>query len=204
MKTISRFRTLGLVAALLLAPLAMAQDGDKEPVELLEDFLHYGAVAKPDLAAGNGQMLLESGITNAELAVIVDDRITEDRFESVISRMLLVPELEDLVADISRRVELGRLDLARDGQRIEEAIGMLTGTLRQERMGRSRLEAAGEYAVPALLREITESRDEKSKQKCKEVLTDIGRAAVSPLCAALQGLDPQSQRAVCERLGEIG
>jgi CheY-like chemotaxis protein len=192
------------IAALALVLAAPASAQDETPAQLLEDFVHYSNIAKPDLAAAYGQRLLDSGITCAELAALLDEGdMSLDRFDNAVRRMMLVPEMEDLVAEIGRCVEQGRLDLARDSARIDQAIGMLGGTQREKLLAQGRLKAAGEYAVPALLRQITEGRDEKRKQASKNMIVTIGRQAVTPLCEALGQVDPQSQRVICEILGDI-
>lgn len=191
-------------AVLALASAAPAPAQDESPGQLLEDFVHYSNIAKPDLAAAYGQRLLDSGITCAELAGLLDEgEFSLDRFDNAIRRMMLIPEMETLVAEINRCVEQGRLDLARDSERIEQAIVMLQGTQREKLLAQGRLKAAGEYAVPSLLRKITDERDEKLKQSCKDMIIAIGRQAVTPLCEALMYVDPQSQRVVCEMLGDI-
>ncbi len=192
------------VLALLVSAPAVAQEGEG-PADWLKDFIHYSRIAQVDLASSRAQLLLQSGITNADLASLVDDGdISLESFDAAIGRNLLIPELEDVSADIARRVELGRLELARDGDRINEAIDMLVGMQRQKLLAHGRLEAAGEYAVPALLGRITDGRDEKLKLACQNMLRDIGRQAVTPLCEALPHVDPLSQRIVCDILGEIG
>jgi CheY-like chemotaxis protein len=199
-------RLAGVLAAvvLALASAGPASAQDETPAQLLEDFVHYSLIAKPDLAAAYGQRLLDSGVTCAELAKILDEgEMSVDRFDNAIRRMIVIPEMESLAAQISQCVEQGRLDLARDSERIEEAIGMLEGTQREQLLAQGRLKAAGEYAVPALLRRIVEGRDERLKQSCKQMIIAIGRQAVTPLCEALMYVDPQSQRVICEMLGDI-
>ncbi len=192
----------GLAALLTLAAPAL---GRPDAAEHLEDFVHYARIAKIDLALAHGQALLETGITNADLADLLDDdRKLLERFQDAISRARFVPELEDLAAQIEIRVERGRLDLARDPDRIAEAITMLSGTFRAQGLARRRLEEAGEYAIPNMLRQITEGSDERLKLACEAMIRRIGRQAVTPLCAALADLDPVSQRIVCDLLGDIG
>ena len=93
-------------------------------------------------------------------------------------------EMSDVAAELAHRIERGRLDLARDKKRIDEAISLLTGNQRQKLLAQKRLEAAGEYAVPSLLTHLTESRDEQLKSACEITLRNVGRLAVHPLCAS--------------------
>ena len=62
-----------------------------------------------------------------------------------------MPGVEGLVSEMETRVEDGRIALARDSKRIAESVQMLGGTLRQKMLAETRLVAAGEYAMPALL-----------------------------------------------------
>ncbi|MHC5024748.1 MAG: hypothetical protein ACYTGG_12730 [Planctomycetota bacterium] len=198
----SRLRVLAALAlSLAAAPLATAQDCAR----LLEDFVHYTFVAKPDLAAGFAQELLDCVGTDGDLVILLDEGpVSTERFDQAISRARSVPELEVIAAEIEIRVENGRLSLAREQDRINEAIQMLIGTQRQQLLAERRLESAGEYAVPALLREIMEGRNERLKLQCERMLVRIGREAVTPLSAALPHVEDNTQRVLCDILGEIG
>jgi hypothetical protein len=194
----------GLAILVALAAPAAAQEA-RDPASFLEDFVHYTLIARPDLAAENARALIESGITDAELAELVDDsERSRQRFQQALARAQRVPELEDIAADLDRRLHDGRLDLARQPARIEEAIGWLVGNQRQRMLAGDLLAEAGEYAVPSLLRAITDGQDDRLREAAGRMLVQIGRQAVTPLCVALLSIDPDSQRFVCRILGEIG
>ncbi|MHC4303817.1 MAG: HEAT repeat domain-containing protein [Planctomycetota bacterium] len=198
-----RRHALGLAAVLLIVSPVYGQNED--PALLLEEFIHYTIIAKPDLAAAYAERLLRSPVTDAELALILDEgRVKNDRFETAVGKAHRVAELEDIVAELDRRVSEGRLDLARDPERIDGAIAKLTGNQRQKLHGRKLLVAAGEYAVPRLLRAITEGQDERLRSAAADMLVEIGRYSVAPLCAALPHLGDRNQRFMCQVLGEIG
>lgn len=203
-----RTAVLAVLLLIVLAPAAVAQN-NATPKELLEDFIHYTRTANPELATGNAQALLDSGLANAELAELLDEQGSQyvERFNEAVALALKsrqYPGLRDVASELSVRVESGRLDLARNPERIEEAINMLVGTLRGRRLAEQRLEAAGEYAVPRLLNRIIEGDDEVLKSRCQDMIVRIGRQAVYPLCVALPEVDPTNQRIICDMLGEIG
>src|SRR5690606_31980269 len=76
---------------------------------------------------------------------------------------------------------------------------------RERLLAHRRLEAAGEYAVPALLREITEGRDESLRLAAQEMIRRLGPQAVMPLSVALPHVgDATSQRVICDLLGDLG
>lgn len=202
MNLFERSRILLTVTALTLATAgsAFAQDNRSH----LNDFVHYVMIAKPDLAKAHIQSLFDSGITDAELASLVDDAMDTSRFEGALRRGRSVLELEGIVAQLESRVESGRLDLARDSERIKQAIQMLGGTQRQRMLAERRLLEAGEYAVPELLRVVLTDENVNLRIPAREMIVDIGRQAVSPLNAALSKVDDQSQVIVAEMLGRIG
>ncbi|HMN97175.1 MAG TPA: HEAT repeat domain-containing protein [Phycisphaerales bacterium] len=173
------------------------------PRRLLEDFLHYVRIARPDLAAANATALFDRGISDAELADLVDENDLAARVESTIRLGRGMEGVGDLVAEFETRLENGRRDLGRDPRRIKEAVQMLTGTRRQQMLAQARLAQAGEYAVPELLRQVVESRDPALELAAAEMLVEIRRQAVSPLSEALRNLDPVNQRRVADILGRI-
>lgn len=200
---------LSLSVGDLMAPHAHAQSGstqqaDKSPTALLKDFLHYVRIAKPDLAEASGNALLDSGVTDEELAVIVAEENLEEKLISVLRRGRRMSGVSDLVAAIEKKVEDGRIALARDPERIRQSVAMLTGTLRQKMFAENRLLAAGEYAVPALLEVIVNGKDPQLEVAATTIIEKIKRHAVLPLCVALSSVDENAQRKICNMLGEIG
>jgi len=204
----ARFRNaLAAILVVLMASTAawcFPPPEKKDPKELLTDFIFYAKVANVELAVSNGQALIDSGVTNADLATMLDEgKETTKRFDEAVARAQMVPEMEVVASELARRVDAGKLDLARDPKRIQEAVTMLTGVQRARQLAERRLVAAGEYAVPALLAQITEGHDEQLKLSCQSVLVKIGQQAVPPLCEALLNLTGVSQRIVCDILGTI-
>ncbi len=216
--TVSRWRggtrrrvvaALVAVLSVVLGGLTSARAQDPDPAQLLEDFVFYCLTANPQLASASADALLGSGMSDADLAELLDEKgkTQVERFDVAVVRAQRIadPELERASGELSLRIEQGRMDLARDPSRIDAAIQMLVGNQRERLLGRRRLVSAGEYAVPALLREITEGKNERLKNQCISVLQEIGRQAVTPLSAGLLQLgDPQSQRIVADILGTIG
>ena len=140
-------------ASAMAAPVTV-QDGTADQARLVDDFLHYLLIAKPDLAEASATALFDSGITDAEIAEIVRERDLGDKAERAISRGRGMAGVGPMVTRFEDALEQGRLDLARNQDRIADAIKMLNGSLRSQLMARRRLVEAGEYAVPALLEEL--------------------------------------------------
>ena len=158
------------------------------------------------LAGPGGDVRAEHAheITTVLEELVAAGKLREERFIRAIDRARRVPELEAVANDLWDRVEGGRLAMAREEARIKEAIQMLNGNLRARQLGEGRLVAAGEYAVPYLLHEMTAGSDERLKLRCADVLTKVGRTAVTPLSVALPEIgDSAVQASVCGIIADI-
>ena len=176
----------------------------QDAATLLEEFIHYTNIARTDLASGYAEQLLNTA-SNTDLAIVVDgSEFDSDRLDTALQRASRVDALEAIAGELTSRIESGRLALARDPQRIEEAVNMLAGTLRQRMIAERRLEAAGEYAVPALMSKIVASKDTALALACRDLIVSVGRTAVYPLCVAMEALDAATQQTICGILTEIG
>jgi hypothetical protein len=189
-------------AGSLLAASPVVQDADR--TRMVDDFLHYVLIAKPDLAEAAGRKLFDSGVTDAEIADIVRAAQLEGKVERALSRGRGMENVGPMVMRFETSLEQGRMDLARDQDRIREAIEMLDGPLRGQLMARNRLVEAGEYAVPQLLQTLILTREPQTELRVTEILGEIKRQAVLPLCAALPDLSPDIQTKVCRILSGIG
>ncbi len=181
-----------------------AQPATEEQAKLFDMALHYILIAKPDLVASTIQALFASGVTDEQLAQLVDERGIRERVDRALSRGRSMEGAGDLVSQLDARILAGTRATSRNAHRIEQAVIDLGGTMRQQMIARGRLLTAGEYAVPALLRALANPSNAKLSAAARSVLVDIKRLAVGPLCAALEGAEPETQRKICEVLGEIG
>jgi len=187
------------------APPAATSAANAQTAQQVDAFLHHIMMARPDLAAVAGEALLSDQLTAAQLAEVVDNMNLADKLDRAIRRgRAMSGGVADLVGKFEVKLERGRLDLARQTARMAEAVGLLDGTIRQQGLGRARLEAAGEYAVPLLLGQVVEARNPKVELAASDVIIAIGRRSVLPLVSALPDLDPSSQRKVCDMLSQIG
>jgi len=200
-------------AALSAAPTVLAQDGSDAGAsekdltgvaKSIGDFVHYVLIGKADLAQAAGEAALGATESDADLADAVDGNDMGDRLARALSRSRSMDGVSEIAARLESRVEAGRRALSRDGDRIATAISMLSKTLREQRLGEERLQAAGEYAVPQLLKTIVDSKDPAVELAATKALIGLKRLAVAPLGLSLGALDPASQRKVVGVLAEIG
>lgn len=214
--TLSAAIALGLLAGTLgVASVAAAGADDRANGELLRDFIHYVRIDRADLAKARGEALLAQlappfgtaaqgqGITLAAFVQLVEDSKELARFEEAASGAMQRGDLEAVAAKLLSAYQTGKLEQARNPSQIEKNIAMLTGSQRSRLVARERLVYAGEYAVPQLLKAMTDKRDLPLAAESRLLLAEIGRQAVFPLVAALPGLDASAQEQVVAVLGEI-
>lgn len=180
--------------------------GKSQEERWIEDFIHSVLTARVDWAHANAQALVESGISDADLYRLIDEleRYEPSDLDDALVRAARVAELEDIAGQLQRRINKGRVDVARDPDEIERHIRNLTGSARGRLMAEEALRAAGEYAVPQLLDVLVNSDRSELKARVESVLSVIGRQAVTPLSVALPHLDAVSQERVARILGDIG
>ena len=170
----------------------------------LDMALHYILIGNATLAKASIQSLFDSAITDEQLAQLIDVKGIREKVERSLTRGRGMEGAAELVAELESRYLAGTRATSRNALRIEEAVQGLGGSMRQEMVSRQRLLAAGAFAVPSLLKALEDVQNLKLANSARSVLVEMKRLAVAPLCAALADLDPDTQRKVCEVLGEIG
>lgn len=195
----------GLPQHAVAGTIALQPADDDREVELglLRDFIHFVKIARFDVASDLGQQLLDRGLTAEQFVDLVDSSRELSRFEEAIAAAMRIPALEPLAAKLDLAYRTGKLERARNPEEIARNIDLLTGGLRARQLGRTRLMAAGEYAMPQLLDAYLQKDNLALKAQVQRLLVDMGRQTIAPMIAALPGLDATRQEAVSEVLGLI-
>lgn len=224
---------IALLIALAAAPVAFAQPGDapaapataaapsapadaKANADALSDFVHYIRIARYDLAKAFGTSLLDkmpkpvgnaeadkASLTPGQFATMVDSGNEAGRFSETVMRGTRIAELEGVADRLLKAYEAGKLEQARDPQEVAKNIVLLSGNQRQRVFGRERLAFAGEYAMPKLLTALQDASNPSLRAEVRQLLVDMGRSAIMPLCVALPQLDPVAQEQVISILGSM-
>lgn len=197
---------LALALSTHLAAPALAQEGPDRLTDrqLLDEFIHFVFIDRDDVAADYAAQLLGRGIDPRDFVDLVEGAGLGDRFDRAVSEAIRSGLAETQAAALRKLYSEGRLQRARDPQEIAENIAMLTGPLRGRLIAKERLVAAGEYAVPQLLRVIDAGADPALVREVRAVLVQLGQQAVMPLSVALRNTTPPTQRAIADLLGQIG
>jgi len=169
----------------------------------MDDFLYGVLAGRKEVAQTNAKFLLDSGVTNQQLAQMIDGAGLQERLARAVLASKGMGEVGAMASQIDVHVSAGRLELARDAARIDEAVRQLGGTMRQQAMAKGTLVAAGSYAVPSLLKALFDQRTPQLQLRASQTLAEIGRAAVLPLCEVLVTAAPEEQVAICNILTAI-
>ena len=196
---------LGLGTPAIAEPTPSPQQSVAGQQRRLDDFIHYVVIGRGDLASAAATALLDSGITAADLADLVDESGVAERLDRALVSGRRLQGVEAQVGRIRSLLQQGRFELATDPARIEEAVGMLTGTVRGRMMARDRLAQAGPYAVRPLLEVLVDGDDPVLISEVQTLMAQrLGGNAVQPLAAALPSLEPTAATRVIGVLQSIG
>ena len=188
--------TIGLIV--LVATTGYCQNLEEQ----WNDFLHYTAIGRLDLAKGFAEAILESNPDPVELhelsqanpagyAILLRLNINSEQLTPVTSQLL------DLI-------EQGRFAKRTEPKIITAEIKRLSSTVRGRLTALERLKNAGEYAIPYMLEAMA---DTASKDELPNIIWALGRldrTAIRPLVAGLQTDDIAVRTEIVRALGTIG
>lgn len=185
----------------LLTGTAHAQ---QRAASLWDDFNHYLLIARPELAAGAGEALLEEvGDDSATLLQVVEASDFAD-FEAALIKATKVEGVEPVARRLLARIQDAQINVSRDPQRILENIERLSINRRAFINAVERLRGAGQFAAPLLLETLQDPQKKTLHPFVQEAMVAIGRSQVYPLSEALPQLEPVQQQLVAQVLMRIG
>lgn len=208
---------------------AAAPAVDKALLDQVDDFWHYGLIARYDLAADSSQKILDANAQPADLATAfqtVAGRKKQDIDQWMLRwRTIPVPSAADIKADPSLQAQkdaiiklkantdklfdLFNQGLAthnQDAQYIHSVIAAMSAGVRAYQNNLPRLEKSGELAVRVAINILRSQRtdDLPYKQTARQAIRDMGRKALNPLLAATEAKDPTLLADVVTAIGDIG
>ncbi len=168
------------------------------------DYLHYTKIGRFDLAKGYAQAILQ-GKPDAGLLL----SLSQDNPQGYELAMRVVETSRDAeLANLSKQlldlIERGRFQRRSEPRIIVEEIKRLSTTIRGKMNATTRLQNAGEYAIPYMLDAMGDPSRQAELKNIIETLPKIGRNAIRPLAAALQMDDAAVKAEVIRALGRIG
>jgi hypothetical protein len=166
------------------------------------NFLHYTAIGRFDLAQGYGQKLVESSPDPVELLALSEENA--DGYNILLRMNAESEQLKEISGQILDVIEKGRFIRRTDPKIIVEEIRRLSTTIRGRIAAEERLGNAGEYAIPYMLSALADTSRKGEFAAITQAIPKIGRNAIRPLTAALQMDDVAVKGEVIRALGKIG
>ena len=166
------------------------------------DFLHYTAVGRFDLAKSYAEQIIQSQPDPNELLTLAEENA--QGYQLLLKMQADSDQLREVSGKILDLIEQGRYILRTDPKIIVQEIQRLSTTIRGRIAAEERLKNAGEYAIPFMLSALADESRKNEFAYITEALPKIGRSAIRPLVAALQMEDAAVKLEVIRALGKIG
>ena len=167
-----------------------------------DDFLHYTAIGRLDLAVGFGQAIIDSQPDPLEVLALSESNLNGYRI--LLKMHATSEELKDVSDKILGIIEQGRFIRRTDPRIIVQEIKRLSTTIRGRIAAEQRLKNAGEYAIPYMLSAMADADRKNEFADITGALPKVGREAIRPLVAALQMDNVGVKGEVIKALGQIG
>lgn len=189
----------------VLSVVCTLQAATPEEIQLKEnwnDFLHYTAIGRFELAQNYGQQILESEPEPTALLDLAD--ANPDGFRLLLKMQDENEQLREVSSKILNLIDQGRYIRRTDPKVIAQEIQRLSTTIRGRIAAEERLKNAGEYAIPQMLSALADPDRKNEYAYITEALPKIGRPAIRPLTAALQTENIAVKAEIVRALGKIG
>ena len=186
---------------------AAPEKKDDPLTKTIEDFWHYGKIARYDMAAEAGKKILASGAPTEE---ILGDfqTVTRDRQDDLNSWLIKWQQV-----DAMKEVSTGLMKTLREGQdkkRLDMAfvhaqIERLSVNERGYLNGLENLRQTGEVAVPVMVDYLRDGTKKDFHSSIRRALVELGRTVLNPLVACTEiKQDQETLITLISILGQIG
>lgn len=177
-----------------------------QAAKLWEDFIHYSRIARLDLAASSGKAFVALNLSPEALLGVIESGPYEDWELDLVRLQRMDETIASVGKEVEQAIDKARIAVSRDPQRVRQAIEKLDDGARPRINATRRLQAAGQYAAPELLKALL-SRSEvnqKLNPYIIEAMVAVGKPIVPALSQALPDLPPVNQQQIAEVLSRVG
>ncbi len=188
-----------------------AATGPEIPAELataVENYWHYGKIARYDLQNAEAEKILAAGADPAVVLAAFEKTSTArgDVLDNWILRWQGVKDASETATKVAQLLQTGRGGRKADQNYIEAQIARLSTGERPYILAIGQLKQSGELAVPLLVASLQKNPvNTPEHNAARRALRDLGRSAVNPLVAATEiKKDTDTLLAVIAVLSDIG
>ncbi len=198
--------TLVTSVSFLAPATAIAQEQADPLTKSVEDFWHYGKIARYDLAVTKAGEITASG---AEPAKVLEafEKVSADRGDNLDEWMIRwqgIDAIKEPAAALAKTINEGRFTRRANPDYILKNISRLSGGDRAYQLAITQLRESGELAVPFMLDVLKDPGKRELHGSVRTAIVDLGRVTLNPLVAATESKDPAILTEVCSFLGDIG
>jgi hypothetical protein len=194
------------------APVEAATAPDAPLLDVVEAFLHYGTLARYDVAGIEGKKILDSGAAPKDILEAFETAAGRRRVDRArgggVDQMLLTFADDEATKDVSVKLmavlNQARRDRMADPKFIDQAIQDLMVNERAYSRAVALLKQSGELAVPALVDYLRDPRRPEYHARIQRALVEMGRATLNPLVASLEMKDDDARVMILGVLSELG
>lgn len=166
------------------------------------DFLHYTAIGRFELAESYADQIVESQPDPTGLLDLSE--ANPEGYRLLLKMNADSDQLREVSGKILALIDQGLYIRRTDPKVIAQEISRLSTTIKGRLAAEERLRNAGEYAIPQMLAVIADPDRKNEMAYITDALPKIGRPAIRPLTAALQMDDVAVKVEVVRALGKIG
>ncbi len=165
------------------------------------DFLHYTAIGRFELARNYGEKIVEGETDPVRLLELSQSNA---RGYSILLRVYNTnDQLKDIAAEILDLIEEGRFIKRTEPEIIRGQIARLSTTIRGRIKAEQNLKNSGEYAIPFMLEALADESRKEEQPYISKALGKMGRGAIRSLACALQTDNIAVKSEIVRALGEI-
>lgn len=184
------------------------------PAELrsaVENFWHYGKIARYDLAAAEGQKIIAAKATPVPVLLAFEQVAMErkdpsgrpDNIDQWLLRFQGTEQLKDVSSEIIGILNAGRRTRSGDPNAIQANVDRLI-TPRGYALAIRELKDSGELAVPIMIEYLRNPNKAEFHGVIRTALREIGRPALNPLVAVTEAKSQELLIPVVSVLGDLG
>jgi HEAT repeat protein len=168
---------------------------------LAEDGWHFAAIGRFAYADANFKALDES---NPDPVALLELSRQSPNRHTILIKLIANTDVGPSARRFLEILNRGEDLLRMDPNEIAGNIARLGGPPRMNYNATNRLKASGEYAIPHLLQFLQDPKQQKLHAAIIQVLPQIGRDGLNPLCIALGINDNVIRQVAADALAKIG
>ncbi len=185
------------------APALAATAPSQKLINDADLFMHYSLVGNVKLAAAFGKSILAMAPSPVDALHAFESAANGRNVSEILIDNQQVPALKKISAQINSLLNEGHMAVARNPNRIMQAIAAMDQSPRAFVVSRERLRAAGEFAVPFYIHTLNSESQKALHPYVLQMMSDIGKPVINALVEQLAASSVAERVQIIHVLGNI-